>query len=87
MPQARIVAARTPERSGDAVGQQARQGFQRVAQPDFVLGEDVVVVAVLDVERAFGIDLPARLVDRGLPGLLLCPAARMLAHAVYAEDP
>ena len=87
MPQARIVAARTPERSGDAVGQQARQGFQRVAQPDFVLGEDVVVVAVLDVERAFGIDLPARLVDRGLPGLLPRPAGRMLAHAVYAEDP
>ena len=87
MPQARIVAARASERGGDAVGQQARQGFQRVAQPDLVLGEDVVVVAVLDVERAFGIDLPARLVDRGLPGLLPRPAARMLAHAVYAEDP
>ena len=52
-----------------------------------MLGEDVVVMAVMDVDRTLGIDLPAGVVDRVFPGLLPGALGRMLAHAVYAEDP
>ena len=61
--------------------------FELPDQVEDLDGATTVEAAKAFIERAFGIDLPARLVDRGLPGLLPRPAGRMLAHAVYAEDP